>query len=124
MAEQKQGGVTPPASRLSEERLREIERLAAAATPGPWRCDTATHDGSAMIVENDTIRIALVQGARNGPFIALANPATVAQLARELLELREVTRHLVQDVDAVRAGKLHINLVRTLAAVEALGGSP
>lgn len=49
--------------------------------------------------------------------------AHTEDLRAELVHLKRVVRALVADVDLVRAGKLDVCLVRTMAVVEALAAS-
>jgi hypothetical protein len=102
--------MTPPASRLSEERLREIERAAGEAIPYPltfgdpndennvevfW---TNPWDGKREAIASlfwpghpmeDTAKVEAWFEAF-GRMIEKANPATVAQMARELREARDL----------------------------------
>jgi hypothetical protein len=83
--------MTPPPSRLSEERLREIER---AADDGPDcgdnSCRFATKRGGMRTNGGCrcTSERSIVKWSPAEKWAATANPATVAQMARELREAR------------------------------------
>jgi hypothetical protein len=76
-------------------RLAELERLARAATPGPWERETDS-DGNATpyLVMAGDIRISDTgwdvgkkQAGRNTAFIAAAHPGTVLALVERVREL-------------------------------------
>jgi hypothetical protein len=81
---------------LTAGRLAELERLARAATPGPWERETDS-DGNATpyLVMAGDIRISDTgwdvgkkQAGRNTAFIAAAHPGTVLALVAEVRRLR------------------------------------
>jgi hypothetical protein len=122
--------MTPPPSRLSEERLREIERAAGEATPGPWEHRYENAGNGVFHGLQAICRYVYSHGHegkegdnRNARFISLANPATVAQMARELREANERVSALEQLVVCYRVGKrpsekLLAELDRTRKALE------
>lgn len=80
---------------LTSEQIDELERLALAATPGPWAVDALQigarfnielPDGSEAIAMSQQLagdRLGEKRGA-NAAFIAAANPQTVLALINQL----------------------------------------
>lgn len=80
---------------LTSEQLDELERLALAATPGPWAVDALQigarfnielPDGSEAVAMSQQLvgdRLSVQRGA-NADFIAAANPQTVLALISQL----------------------------------------
>lgn len=80
---------------LSSEQIDELERLALAATPGPWAVDALKigarfnielPDGTEAIAMSQQLvgdRLSEQRGA-NADFIAAANPQTVLALVNQL----------------------------------------
>jgi hypothetical protein len=64
--------------------LDELERLAASATPGPWRCDERSY------VEAIASGIGRLNWRKDSMFIALANPSTVLALIAELRKWKDL----------------------------------
>lgn len=79
---------------------RELERLAEAATPGPWSfdgsyvCPARVEDGATYV---ETWRsVADCHQPENTKFIAAANPAAVLALIAENKAMAEFREHMVQ----------------------------
>jgi hypothetical protein len=66
--------------------LADLERLARAATPGPWH----TEFGGVLGPDGDSVgrTWGTVNADRNAAFIAQANPKTVLALIEEVRALR------------------------------------
>lgn len=78
----------------------ELERLAEAATPGPWSfdgpyvCPARVEDGATYV---ETWRqVADCHQPENTKFIAAANPATVLELIDENKAMAEFKEHMIQ----------------------------
>jgi hypothetical protein len=93
------------------EVIKELERLAKAATPGPWRAGTHERENifcaSGATIGPERVMLRMNQGFPNythdAAFIAAANPQTVLALAA--------------------AARSHLELTSALAYIHALGRS-
>ncbi|WP_374425063.1 hypothetical protein [Chromobacterium sp.] len=85
---------------ITNDQLAELERMARAATPGPWRAGRPREIVSASEVCVDTdigpkVLLAgnsnfIAEGERNAAFVAAADPATVLALVAELAGWRKL----------------------------------
>jgi hypothetical protein len=92
--------------------LDELERLAKAATPGPW-CDRGfgsiqPESGGSLVAVTVTKGGCLPDYVENSAFIAAANPAAILALIAEVRALRE---------DAER-WQTHVRLIRNRHAAD------
>jgi len=108
-----------PVISLTDEMLAELEDLASAATPGPWKAvDYGSYDGKMQQFYVDTSfkRADIFEsggdiepnnndadrGAADMQFVACANPATITALTAELRRLRAENAELGRVVKDVR----------------------
>jgi hypothetical protein len=93
--------------------IDEIERLAKAATPGPWTVKsewTGEHSGADVVYGSTGRAVAQCDehdgehggGERNVEFIAAANPAAVLELIAEMRRLSVGLARVVTKLDAER----------------------
>lgn len=106
---------------ITKEQLAELERLARAATPGPWHTDRMPY--TERILSGNDFYVARTFGMRqrdlNAAYIAAANPATVLALMADneakAVRIAELEQDLVGAF--VRIGELEYE-------VEAAGEAP
>lgn len=104
---------------VTDELLAELEDLASAATPGPWKAvDYGSYDGKMQQFYVDTsFKKADIfescgdiepnnnnsdRGAADMQFVACANPATITALTAELRRLRAENAELAKDAGRYR----------------------
>lgn len=80
-------------TRLTDDALAELARLAVAATPGPWRTMVKGNTVQSLAIEGVCSGISPKTG--NGPYIAAADPSTVAALVAEVRALRAAVAEMV-----------------------------
>lgn len=69
--------------------LDELEKLAQAATPGPW-----SYIRDIVIGDRSKILESLNDSVDDARFVAAANPATIIEMIAEIRELRSVLSEL------------------------------
>lgn len=80
--------------------IKELKRLAEAATPGPWEIDDMLADITGIEVWSTDGMLCESISEENARYIAAANPAVVLELIRqrsELLAALKEARELVED---------------------------
>ena len=103
--------------------LDELEKLAKAATPGPWtdvecrvECGSYCQGGSGVLFIDDTESNGIRSRWDDLEFIAAANPETVLKLIAVARAAKE------QDRDQLKTGKYNLMLAqrvhKALAALE------
>lgn len=81
----------PPPSPMTAERLSELERIAKAATPGPWRhypTGSYVHASSVKVCQLEDPWIANRNQANDAAHIAAFSPETALVLLAEIAALR------------------------------------
>lgn len=76
-----------PPDRLVD--LEELRRLAEQATPGPWAW-SGRGNGYIRADKQTVADMRYRNGAKDAPYIAAANPATILSLLDQIEELREL----------------------------------
>ena len=93
-------------TRLTDDALAELARLAGEATPAPWRTVVKGNTVQSLAIEGVCSGISPKTG--NGPYIAAADPSTVAALVAELVELRNAMRSTSSaTIDDASVGMTH-----------------
>lgn len=99
--------------------LDELERLAKAATPGPW-CDRGfggiqPESGGSLVAVTVTKGGCLPDYVENSAYIAAVNPTAILELVAEVRRLREDADRYRwlrgRDLDTIGMGGLFVGLV-------------
>jgi len=94
---------------LTDEQLAEWERLANAATPGPWEADMPDAQpwtiwaGNGDVAVADIPRHTLAEYGADANFIATSHPQNVLALLAEVRRLRNISKGMRETLEYIRA---------------------
>lgn len=103
---------------MTEEQRAELEKLARAATPGPWCRDRMEPETVRTEADHDIV-VYEVERNQDAAFIAAANPATVLDL---LATIARLEAEKVKDGEALEHAKLGAILLQSILSRAGLKG--